>query len=179
MPLDTGLIQVYYGQGKGKTTAALGLALRAAGQGLRVYFVQFLKPRFLSSGEMNLAPALGADFVIERVNEDSYIGTISQELKAKSRQHISQAVIRLQTVIQNYDFDLIVLDEILNVLTLELISEMELKNLITCKHPQVELVLTGRTAPEWLIKQADLVTEIKLIKHPYQRGIKARRGIEF
>jgi len=179
MPLEMGLVQVYYGEGKGKTTAALGLALRAVGQGLRVYIAQFLKPRSASSGEANIISRLGDDFVLERINENSFLGKISEELRAKSTELFARELPHLKNMLQQADYDLIILDEILNVLSLGLIKEGDLLELLEAKHPQVELILTGRQAPAWLLERADLATEIRLVKHPYQHGIKARRGIEF
>ncbi len=179
MPLEMGLLQVYYGKGKGKTTAALGLAVRAVGQGLRVNAIQFLKPRSAPAGITNIASRLGDNFVLERINDDSFICKVSERLHTKSIKLFAEELPRVKNIIQKADYDLVILDEVLNAVSLGLITEEALRELLKSKHPKVELVLTGRSAPPWLIEQADLVTEMNMIKHPYQRGIQARKGIEY
>lgn len=176
MSLETGLVQIYYGKGKGKTTAAFGLAVRAAGQGFRVYIAQFLKPNH--SGELKSVSLL-ENITLEKINHDSFLGEISQELRTKTIDIYSKKLPQIEKYLSEKKYDLVILDEILNAFALGLVSEENLKGLLAARNPQVELVLTGRSAPAWLIEEANLVTEVKLIKHPYQRKIPARRGIEF
>jgi len=174
-----GLVQIYTGEGKGKTTAALGLALRAIGQGLRVYFVQFLKPQSASSGEMKSAARWGADFRLVRLADDSFLNPISASLRAKTRRLYAEELDHIQHLMQEGSYNLFVLDEVLNALHLGLIEEGRIERLIYERPSSIELIFTGQPLPKKLIPLADLISEIKVIKHPYDQGIKARPGIEY
>ncbi|MBI4289218.1 MAG: cob(I)yrinic acid a,c-diamide adenosyltransferase [Chloroflexi bacterium] len=167
-----GIIQVYTGDGKGKTTAALGLAIRASGQGLRVLFVQFVKGRI--SGEHRFLEQCRA-FKLVKLNQGDSFSQSRQELTAVARESLAFA----EKELLSGRYDLIVLDEVLVAVHMGLVSEEAVLTLIDKKPPATELVLTGRDAPEGVLQRADLVTEMKAIKHPHQKGLPARPGIEY
>jgi cob(I)alamin adenosyltransferase len=171
----TGLIQVYTGEGKGKTTAALGLALRAAGQGCRVYIIQFLKAR--DTGELHAVPRLAPQVRIEQfgIPEFSRAGMVSPA----AQQAVDSGVEEARRATRGGDYDLVILDEALAALALHAVSLDTILDLMRRKAPQVELVLTGRGAPDEVVAEADLVTYMQEVKHPYRRGIPARRGIDY
>ncbi len=168
-----GLIQIYTGDGKGKTTAALGLAMRAAGQGLRVGFIQFLKSE--PSGEHQfLSQCHIFDIVQLGAGGDSFRKPIEQ-LHEEARRTLAYA----EAQMLSGRYDLLVLDEIFVAVHKSLITTEQVLDLLAKKPVPLELVLTGRNAPPQIIERADLVTEMRLRKHPFQRGIPARRGIEY
>ncbi|MDT8302757.1 MAG: cob(I)yrinic acid a,c-diamide adenosyltransferase [Sedimentisphaerales bacterium] len=179
--LEKGLIQVYTGRGKGKTTAAFGLALRAAGQGNKVLIYQFLKPPSLDTGE-RLALELGAVGI--RAEAIDLPWEMSESLKNEQafdqmRTAIGEALEKIARTAEKRLYDVIILDEIVFCLSKGLAGLEDIKSIIDGKDPAVEIVLTGRGATRELIEMADLVTEMKKIKHPFDRGLPARRGIEF
>ena len=172
MKNNLGKIHIYTGDGKGKTTAALGLALRAIGAGYRVYIVQFLKGQDYSELK-SLKPF--KKITVKRFGEKTFIhkvGTNPDIMAAK------QALDWSKQVIKSGKFDIVVLDEIFLAAFFKLIPLTEIIKLIKNKPKNVELVLTGRKASAQVIKLADYVTEMKEIKHPYQKGLEARKGIE-
>lgn len=167
-----GMIQVYTGKGKGKTTAALGLALRAAGAGLRVFIGQFLKKGNFS--ELKALERLeGVE--VEQFGSGRFIGST---IRRKDKQCAARGLARIREVINSGEYDLVVLDEINVALSFNLIEEVELLEIITKRPIHVEIVLTGRNAPQEILKQADLVTEMREIRHYYENGVAARVGIE-
>lgn len=168
-----GLVHVYTGCGKGKTTAALGLAMRMAGWGGRVIVIQFLKGGS-PGGEQQFA-ARYQPFEIIKLNKGNTLKQSPEELLPVTERTFTLA---LETVSRD-DYDMVVLDEILVAVNKGLLSTARVLELIAHKSPQVELVLTGRGAPPEIIERADLVTEMKPVKHPYDRGITARPGIEY
>jgi len=179
--LEKGLVQIYTGDGKGKTTAAFGLALRAAGQGNKVLIYQFLKPPSLDLGE-RFALELGAVRIrVEALDVawDMYKSCDDEELMAKTRQAISEALERLTQTAEKRFYDCLILDEIVFCLAKGLAELEDIRRLIERRDKQVELVMTGRGATPELIEMADLVTEMKNLKHPFDKGTPARRGIEF
>jgi len=175
-----GLVIVNTGNGKGKTTAALGLVLRAAGNGLRVYIIQFIKGRWKTGESKSLAALapnvevvrMGTGFTIERLR-DPRIPMEDHHEAARL------AFERAREVVASGEYDMVVLDEILGSIKADLVTLDDVMTLVREKPPALHLVLTGRGAPDELIDAADLVTEMRLVKHPYERGIKAQRGIEF
>jgi cob(I)alamin adenosyltransferase len=172
--LEQGLLQIYTGEGKGKTTAALGLALRALGRGLKVFMLQFLKGE--DTGELHAGRLFGDNFVIQQTGLKGFIhrGKIDPADVHRAKEAMKVA----QDILSRGDYDLVILDEIIVALYFELISLSEVIHLLQARHPQVEVVLTGRYAPPELIEIADLVTEMKNIKHYYHAGVPARQGIE-
>ena len=172
-----GLVHIYTGKGKGKTTAALGLGLRAAGCGCRVCFFQFFKRGPFACGEQDAVKKLGAGFRFRRFN-------ISHPFFAKtgppvSRSGIDRTVSEVCRAIKSGRYDLIVLDEILNGLSGGLIKEAAILKIIREKPAGLELVLTGRGLTKKLISAADYVTSMDCVKHPFEKGVCARKGIEF
>ena len=179
--LKKGLVQIYTGDGKGKTTAAFGLALRAAGQGNKVLIYQFLKPSSLDIGE-RFALQLGAVRIrVEALDVEWDMAKSFEDTKqvAEAKAAISEALERIAQTAEKRFYDLIILDEIVFCLSKGLAKLEDIKSIIDKRDPAVEIVLTGRDATKELIALADLVTEMKKIKHPFDKGISARRGIEF
>jgi cob(I)alamin adenosyltransferase len=179
--LEKGLVQIYTGDGKGKTTAAFGLALRAAGQGNKVLIYQFLKPPSLDIGE-RFALQLGAVRIrVEAldIEWDMAKSFEDPEQVVQAQAAISQALERIAETGRKRFYDVLILDEIVFCLSKGLAKLEDVKNVIDKRDPAVEIVLTGRGATQDLIALADLVTEMKNIKHPFDKGLDARRGIEF
>ncbi len=171
---QTGLIHIYCGDGKGKTTAAIGLAVRAAGHGLRVVIVQFLKSS--PTGELAVLGRLPEVTVIRsqeqlgftfRMNEEQkrHAAVIQQQLLQQAREAMQRA-------------DLLILDEVMAAINAGMIESKEVAALLREKPQELEVVLTGRNPPEELLQLADYVSEIKKVRHPFDRGIAARDGIE-
>ncbi|KWT83679.1 cob(I)yrinic acid a,c-diamide adenosyltransferase [Candidatus Magnetominusculus xianensis] len=168
-----GKVQVYTGDGKGKTTAAVGLSVRALGAGLRVFFAQFIKSR--ESSEFTALAAFGERFCLRRFGMGFVWGAPSQEDKDAAQAGLLQA----RESMLSSTYDIVVLDEINVAISCGLISSKDIVELIKDRPDGVELVLTGRGAPEEITAAADLVTELKEIKHYYHSGVKARKGIEY
>jgi len=165
------LIQVYTGNGKGKTTAALGLALRASGAGLKVYIAQFCKGQ--DCGELRALKKL-KNIKLEQFGRSCFITKPTPKDIYLARSGLK----KVNQVIKNDSYNIVILDEITVALKLKLISLKDVLALLKNTPKNIELVLTGRHAPSALIKAADLVSEIKEAKHYYNKGIRARKGIE-
>jgi len=179
--LEKGLVQIYTGDGKGKTTAAFGLALRAAGQGNKVLIYQFLKPPALDLGE-RFALKLGAVRIrVEALDVPWRMSSLLDDQKAVSqtRAAIAQVLEKITQTAEKRFYDVLILDEIVFCLSEGLANLEDIRTLIERRDPGVEIVLTGRGATEELIALADLVTEMKNVKHPLDNGLSARRGIEY
>ena len=171
--MKRGYIQVYTGNGKGKTTAALGLALRAAGAGLKVFFGQFAKGK--SCSEHNALRRFEDLITVEQYGTERFImGTVSEMDREKARQNI----VKVEQIVKSGKYDVVILDEASVAVDLNLITIADVLNIIKSKPLSTEIVITGRNAPEELIDAADLVTEMKEIKHYYSKGVSARKGIE-
>jgi len=174
MPLKKGLIHVYTGNGKGKTTAAIGLGIRAAGNNLKVLMIQFMKGRRYS--ELDALEHI-KNFTVVQFGRDEFV----------SKEHPEQIDIDLaqkgltyaKDVIQKGTYDLVILDEINVALDYHLIALQDVLRVLQEKPETVEVVLTGRYAPPDIVKDADVVSEILEIKHPYQTGITSRKGIDW
>jgi len=181
MPDRRGYVQVYTGDGKGKTTAAFGLALRAAGQRNRVLIYQFLKPASLETGERIALQTDTLDIRIEALDIPWDMSKSWEDEKgvARMRAAIGEVLVRITEMAQNRIYDVLILDEIVFCLSKGLADLKDLRKLIEQKYPSVEIVLTGRGATNELLEMADLVTEMKCIKHPFDAGLPARQGIEY
>ena len=190
----TGYVQVYTGNGKGKTTAALGITMRASGAGMKIAFIQFMKA--LGYSEQKILPTLpgvtwqtlGKPFFIAKA------GSISEEELAEYGdmcvvfeegnppaeyvKMISDGFAEAREMVLSGEYDMVVLDEINCAMFFGLLDVEEVLELIRNKPAHTELILTGRCAPEEIIEAADLVTEMREIKHYYNEGVQARRGIE-
>jgi cob(I)alamin adenosyltransferase len=180
--LEKGLVQIYTGDGKGKTTAAFGLALRAAGHGARVLIYQFLKPAHLAVGERSFIQAGTISGITLRTLDEPWDMFKAMGDKAaieRVKKAIAGAIKELQTAAHEKYYDVIVLDEIVFCLSQGLAELEDIRQLAENRDPQVELVLTGRGATQALIDLADLVTEMHEVKHPFDNGTGARKGIEY
>ena len=173
-----GIVIIYTGNGKGKTTASLGVALRAIGHGLKVCMVQFIKGEW-HYGELNSMKKLEPDFELI-VAGKGFIGIIDDDhafeehvRAARTALDIAEQKISLDT------FDIVILDEINYAVQLGLLELADVLKILKNRPKHLSLILTGNHASEEIIKLADLVTEMKEIKHPYKKGIKAKRGIDF
>ena len=193
--LTVGLVQVYTGNGKGKTTAALGLAYRAVGHDFKVCMIQFLKGNSYC-GELFTSQRLKPYIDFYQFGRDcSYASLIRQGFTvcngchencfeislddAERKELVQMAYDFAKKAINSGEYDLVILDEINNALHVGFLTVEKVLELITNKPGFVELVLTGRGMPEEILEAADLVSEIKMVKHPYEKGIKGRRGIEY
>jgi len=173
--LKEGMVQVYTGDGKGKTTAALGLALRAIGHGLKVFVIQFMKGN-IEYGELECARWLSPFLTIRQMGRETFV---SKENPDPEDVRLAQEALKLaKELVYKGEYDIIILDEINVAIDFGLISKGEVLELIERRPPHVELVLTGRYAPPEVIEKADLVTEMREVKHYYQRGVLSREGIE-
>ncbi len=172
--LKKGYVQLYTGDGKGKTTAALGLAMRAVGGGLRVFMGQFMKGQ--RYGELEAARKFADRFIIEQYGKPTFVHTgraTDEDIELAQR-----GLQRLREAVMSGEYDLVIMDEVNVALYFGLIQVQEVLEIINRRPHHVEIVCTGRNAPEALIERADLVTEMKEIKHYYNQGVPAREGIE-
>jgi len=170
----TGYVQVYTGDGKGKTTAAFGLAMRAVGRGLRALVLQFMKadPTW---GEIVSALRLGIG--VEQVGLDHWV--FKDRISADDRAAAAAGFVRARELVMSGAYDVVVLDELVTAVFFELVPLDDVLRLLAEKPQHVELVITGRRAPDELVAAADLVTEMRPLKHYFEAGVKAREGIEY
>ena len=173
--LKKGYVQIYTGDGKGKTTAALGLALRASGAGLKTIVIQFMKGQYYS--ELDAVKNLKGLVKIEQYGSKKFCEPGDKDY-AEHYTLGREALKRVHEVLDDDEYSVIILDEIITALIFNLVTVYEIKDIINNKPADRELILTGRRAPQELIDMADLVTEMKEIKHYYQKGVDARKGIE-
>lgn len=173
--MKQGYIHIYTGNGKGKTTCALGLALRAWGAGMRVYIGQFIKAG--TTSEAKAVGQLGNRILMEQFGTDQVI-LDPDRIGEEEKEAAGKGLKRIKQILSEADFDLVILDEINSALSLGLLERAAVLALMEEKPPGTELVLTGRNADQLIIDHADLVTEMKEIKHYYHKGVPARIGIE-
>lgn len=169
-----GLIQVYTGDGKGKTTAALGLALRASGHGLKTLMLQFLKDdqqygEFIAKGNI-------PNFVLEQVGRNDFVdfanpNIIDVDLAKAGFEKAKQAIL-------SGEYDIVILDEFTLIMKYKLVDPDEVLSFLKSSRPQTEIIITGRYAPQELIQLADLVTEMKNEKHYFSQGVNTREGVD-
>lgn len=175
--MKQGLVHIYCGDGKGKTTAAVGLCTRAAGRGLRVVFAQFLKSD--NSGEREALRSFENVTVPDIPAAVKFVKSMDDQELAQTRQTCAALFDACAAYAASGEYDLVVMDEICSTVTHGFVSAAGLADLIRHKAPGTELVLTGRNPAPEIVGLADYVTEMTLVKHPYTRGIPARKGIEF
>lgn len=175
--MSKGLIHVYTGEGKGKTTAAFGLAKRAAGHGKKVLVLQFLKSKMQDSGEVISAKKTGIKVIRF---EDQTTPLFDPGVKVDDlKKAVRDAIVLAIKEVRDGSYDVVILDEFNTLLGCEYAELHDAKEIIKAKPEGLELIFTGRGAPEGLIELADYVTEMRMIKHPFEKGVKARKGIEF
>ncbi len=172
-----GYIHIYTGNGKGKTTAALGLCLRGAGYGMRSIFIQLMKGR--DTGELNSVKMLNSLITIEQYGSPKLLLDNNPEIFTEHKTEAMKGYERAKKILTDNSFQIVVLDEIFNLLNFGLFDLQMVIELIEKKPEPVELILTGRGAPDELINRADLVTEMRDVKHYFAKGVNAREGIEF
>jgi len=173
--LEKGLVQVYTGNGKGKTSAAFGLALRAVGRGLKVYVIQFIKGGF-DYGELYVVDKL-PNLTLKPFGRGKFVTAKPPE--KEDVKLAEEALSHAQEIVASSKYDVVILDEVNVALNLGLIGLEAVMKLVKNKPSHVELVLTGRYAPAQIIEIADLVTEMKEVKHPFNKGFQSRKGIEY
>jgi len=172
----SGLIIVYTGDGKGKTTAAFGLALRAAGQGIKVLVIQFMKGQ-KNIGEIDALTKCNLPIKIKRFGRPGFVQ--SRACEPLDIYLADRGLNYFRDILLNSDCDMIILDEILVAIDFGLLKEKALHEILEMRPPHIHIILTGRNASDLILDMADLVTEMKEIKHPYKMGVKAQVGIEY
>lgn len=174
----SGLVHIYTGNGKGKTTAAVGLGVRAYGCGLRVLMVQFLKGS--ETGEMKTIEKLAPCFMLHREKSvKGFFWDMDEQQKLELKKSMQSTFEYAANAANSGEWDLLILDEIMGTISNGLIDIRDVAELIKNKPEKLEIVLTGRNAPAELVELADYVSEINAVKHPMDKGVPARKGIEF
>lgn len=172
--MKQGLVHLYCGDGKGKTTAAIGLCVRAAGRGLRVLLVQFLKGN--PTGELAILDKLEQVTVLRQTEQLGFTFRMNEQKKQHAAQVQQQLFEQARRQMQQYD--LLILDEVMAAINTGMLSVQQVAELIEHRPPQLELVMTGRNPPQQLVELSDYVSQIEKKKHPFDNGIPARDGIE-
>lgn len=177
-PLKKGLIQIYCGNGKGKTTAAIGQGIRALGHELKVIMIQFLKAT--PTGEVAILKKLEPDFKVFRFEKPrDFFWNLNEEQKKELKYEILNGINFAKKVLDTRECDMLILDEILGVVENHLLTEEEILALLEHKPDEMELILTGRIVPPNIAKKAHYISTINATKHPFEQGISARQGIEY
>ena len=176
--LRPGLVQVYTGEGKGKTSAALGVTWRALGAGLRVHFLQFLKGG-IDPAERRLAETFAPDLVFHNLSHPATAALMRGEPTELDRRLAAEAWAVACPVLADPRWDIVVLDEINNTVHLGLVPVRDLLEALRARPEGMEVICTGRNAPPELCACADLVTEMRMVKHPFEQGQAARRGVDY
>lgn len=176
--MSKGLVIVYTGKGKGKTTAALGIALRAVGYDQKVCMIQFIKGSW-HYGEMTSSKRLEPEFELTAVGK-GFVGIMDDKSPLEDHKKIADEALQIaRDKINSQIYNIVILDEINYALKLDLINLKDVLEIIANKPQEVSIILTGNYAKDEVIEKADLVTEMKEIKHPFKSGIKAKKGIDF
>lgn len=174
--MNEGLVSVFTGDGKGKTTAAIGTAVRAAGHGFKVFIVFFMKGKDYVHGEVSALSRL-PNVTLASFGQKGWVD--KKDARPEQRAQAGSALAAAREAMLGGDYDLVVLDEVAVAADYKLIELEEVVKLIKDKPRSVELIITGRNASPRLVQMADLVTEMVMVKHPYTRGVTARRGIDY
>ncbi len=173
--MKQGYIQIYTGNGKGKTTAAVGQLIRAAGHGLRCCLIQFMKD--YPYGEIQALKRYSELIAIHRFGNDAFV--LKKQAPDKGDlQTAGEGLAFASEIVSSEKYDIVVLDEICVAIYFKLVTTGQVLDLLDHRSPAVELILTGRYCPDELIERADLVTEMKEVRHYFQKGVQARKGIE-
>jgi cob(I)alamin adenosyltransferase len=172
-----GLIMVNTGPGKGKTTAAMGTALRAVGSGLKVLMLQFLKGSW-HYGELDAVKAFGDNFVMKQMGR-GFVKVGGAETDPEDIRMVEECWKEAEEAILSGAWDLVVLDEINYAISYKMLDPAKVVEVLRCKPEMVHVILTGRSAHPTIVELADTVTEMREVKHAYQKGIEAQRGIEY
>ncbi len=175
--MNKGLIIVFTGNGKGKTTAAIGQAMRAVGQGLKILMLQFIKGTW-NYGELESIKRLGPDFKIKPLGK-GFVRSNSKLSENEAKENVTQSWNQARNEILSDEYDMVILDEVNYVISYGLLPVEEVLTLFEEKPDRLHLILTGRDVHKSIVEKADLVTEMKEVKHQYSKGIKAQKGIEF
>ena len=173
------MLYIFTGNGKGKTTAALGQAIRAVGEGKRVLMVQFIKGPW-KSGEDFLAKGLEPNFKLVKMGK-GFVGIMGDTLPREEHKKAAEEALEFaRKEAESGNWDILILDEINNAVSLNIISKEKVVEFINSSQEKIQhLILTGRDAPQEFVDHADLVTEMRDVKHPYNKGAKGRRGLEY
>ena len=178
MKLEQGLVQIYTGNGKGKTTAAIGQGIRSYGNGLKVFMLQFLKGG--ETGELKTIGELGENFKIFRFEKPKdFTWNLNEKELEELKLEIREGYNFILDVIKNNKCDVLIIDEVMAVLSNNFLTVDEVLYIVNNKPKNMELIMTGRNVPNEIIEKANLVTEMKPIKHYFEEGIDARKGIEY
>ena len=173
-----GLLIVYTGNGKGKTTASLGMCVRAVGYDWQICIIQFVKGSW-KYGELEGIKKLQPNVELNVIGE-GFVGIVADDKSFEEHRRAAKNGVTLALEkIKSKKYQLVILDELNVACDLGLVTEEELEAIVDSRRPEQNLVITGRNASDWLIEKADLVTEMKEIKHPYQKGILAQKGIDW
>ena len=175
--MKKGQVHIYTGDGKGKTTAAMGLAFRASAYDKKIYILQFLKGR--KTGE-RLSAKKFDNITFERANKSKkFFIQMTDEEKKEQKQEIKKIWEKINGILKESDYEIIIFDEIMGAISNGMVEIEDVKKLIENKGEDKEFILTGRNAPEELIEMAGYVTEMKMIKHPFNNNVPARKGVEY
>lgn len=171
------MIQIYTGNGKGKTTASIGQGIRAAGNGFKVYMVQFLKGG--PTGELEIVKNIPNFNIFRFESPKDFVWNLKPKEIEVLKGEIKEGYNFILKAIENNECDLLIIDEIMAVLSYGYLTKEEVLKILDSNKNNIEIVMTGRDVPEYLVERADLVTEMKMIKHYFEKGVPARKGIEF
>lgn len=172
-----GLIHIYCGDGKGKTTAAFGLAVRAAGAGMRVHILQLLKSN--NSSELESIAHIPNITVSKLTKKFGFTFSLTQTEKAELLELQDRLIDEAAEYVRKNDIDMLIIDEFFGACSSGTVSREKAESVIKEKTEKTELVLTGRNPDEYFLSEADYISEIKCVRHPYSKGVQARKGIEF
>lgn len=175
--METGLLHVYTGDGKGKTTAAIGLAVRAAGAGKRVIFAQFMKGG--QTSELDAFRILENIRMLRCEKQFPFYSQMSDKEKVEQRKQHDKILDEIFKIVKQNQIDVLILDEITYPCQWELIDVERVKELLTLAKGHIEVVCTGRNPADWLLDKADYITDMRAIRHPFDKGVGARKGIEY